>query len=143
MAQNTYTSERAQRNIRLMLLHMSDKAYTIDELADKLCLSWKTVGGYVRHLRAAKDKRIHIRRWITLEAVGGRQAICFAPTYMAGNQDDAPRPKTNQAERCRLYRQKIAADEDRLARVNARRRAKRIQPRSDPLVDLLFGRLAA
>jgi hypothetical protein len=143
MALNTYASERAQRKIRLMLIHMSSKAHTIEDMARILCISPKTLGGYFRLLHEGKDKRIHIRRWVKLEAEGGRQAICFVAAYMTGNQKDAPRPKLNNAERCKEYRKKVKEDDDRAEIAEAKRKAKQIKPHSDPLIDIFFGRLAA
>jgi hypothetical protein len=133
MALNTYTSERAQARIRLMLLHMSSKSHTAEQMANQLHMSQKTVGGYFRHLHDNDDKRIYVKRWLKLEAEGGRQAVCFVAAYMTGNGKDAPRPRTNNSERCKLYRKKMVDDDMRADVARAKRRAKNIKPHADPL----------
>ena len=49
-------------------------------------------------------KQVHIKSW-TMEGVGRRYP---RPIYALGNRRDAPKPKPpSQAERCRLYRQRM------------------------------------
>jgi hypothetical protein len=109
MGKDTYTSERAQINISLMLDHMSGQAHTVQDLVLKIGMAQTTVTRYVRHLY--QTKMIHIHRWEKLEPDEKRQNPIFVAAYMKGNLDDTPRQRSDVRTDYKRIRESLTAEE--------------------------------
>lgn len=85
-----------------LLRDLTSGGYSIEELAERSGLSYKSVQEFTHHLHCVQPKVIHVEEW--RETTHGYAII---PIYKWGNERDARRPPAlTAAQRQQRYRDK-------------------------------------
>lgn len=126
----TFTKRPALLRIERILAALAAKPMTTPELAEAIHLSSTWCAMYVKHLHSTK--RIYISAWVY--HVEGSDRMYPRAVYRPGTHSDAfkPAPLT-EAERGRRAWKLVRDDPERRIQVNARRRARKLQPKANPL----------
>lgn len=117
----------AKQKIEKILSELSEKLLCMNDLKKVANVTHSHIKVYVRHL--LETRQIYISKW-KLETQGSR--TMHWPYYRAGNRKNAVKPPPlTRSEKDKRYRSKLYSDKERLDKVNAKRRAKRIKPKTD------------
>lgn len=123
----TYTSNFALVKIARMKVLLDKKSMSAKELADAVHTSVRNMNGYLRFLKL--NGLIYIQIY---KKVQYKNKELYCAFYRFGSKPDAikPAPKT-AAEKGREKRERILSDPELHDFFNAKRRTKRIKPKSD------------
>ena len=126
----TFTNQASLRKIERIMALLSDRPMTIKDLAPLVPISAAWARIYVNHLH--ETRRVHISVWVRWADASDR--MYPRPVYRAGDKADAPKPAPlTYEERMKRSWAVVKADPERHERVNARRRARSLKPRANPL----------
>lgn len=118
----TFSTTLSLMRIKRILDMLSAKPTNVLAIAAALPISKRWAHKYLKHMHA--NGQIHITRWD--KEVAERAKRHAIEIWAAGPGEDAPRPEPDgHLDRSRRAWKRLRADQDRLERVNARRRVKR------------------
>lgn len=126
----TFTNQASKRKIERILALLADRPMTTKQLSPLVPISAAWARIYMKHL--LQTRRIHIETWVRHAEDSDR--MYPRPVYRAGDGPDAPRPAAlTYDERLKRAWAVVKADPERHDKTNARRRARNLKPRANPL----------
>lgn len=129
-----YAFNRTASRIKLEKIYtqLGKSALNVYEIAKLISTNHKTADSYMRFMKM--NKLVYIKHWKFM-AVGQRNfQVAY---YTLGKKQDAPKPPPmSRSEIDRRRRERIKADKERLDKVNAKRRLKRMGHKLQPELEI-------
>lgn len=126
----TFTNQASRRKIERILALLADRPMTTKQLAPLVPIGTAWARIYVKHLH--QTRQIHIETWVRHAEDSDR--MYPRPLYRAGDGPDATKPAAlTYEEQLKRAWAKVKADPERHQKFNARRRARNLKPRANPL----------
>lgn len=120
------TTLRARR-VEHILAAMEGKTVTRKEIAAAVHMHERKAHDYISYLRGMRQ--VYISKWVRTSQSGS-----WTPCFRLGSRPDAQMPESlARAEISRRYRANLAKDFDRADRSRARRAARSMPIKADPL----------
>lgn len=126
----TFTKPASLRKIERILALLAERPMTTNELAPLVPISAAWARIYIQHLH--ETRRIYISTWV--RHVEGSDRMYPRAVYRAGQFRDSPKPAPlTYEERLKRAWHVVKSDPERHQKTNARRRARNLKPRPNPL----------
>jgi hypothetical protein len=113
---HTFDSSNTRHNISRLLTAL-ETPQTHKQLRETLFFTERTLNHYLKHLRAAPNRRVRVKSWILVRSR-------WLPVLALGAAPDAVQPKQTAKERNAKRRAKVKADPELLAARKRREQAR-------------------